>query len=121
MSPWRNPRVLSTLFVVFLCGATAGALTMKLSTTSRTRHGVSLLPYGPGATATLITRCKQELSLTPEQMKNLEVALDDYAKYMQMLDAQRDGLRADGKSQIMKMLNPEQRQKFETIMLDMKK
>jgi Spy/CpxP family protein refolding chaperone len=56
-----------------------------------------------------------ELNLTADQRRALKTILDDYARYHQDLQAQLDDWRATGKSQIMRILAPEQRARFEQL------
>lgn len=108
---WQNPRVLVILLLVFLSGAAVGALTMRVG--MRARH------YGNNPQATSIsydrlTRDK-ELNLSPEQCRQLKTILDDYARYHQDLQAQLDDWKATGKNQILRILNPGQRERFERL------
>ncbi len=67
-----------------------------------------------------IKRMRQELQLTPVQSEAIELALDDFTKYYQMLQAQMDEVRADGKDRIQNVLNPDQKKKFEQMVSDLK-
>ena len=111
---WRNPRILSTLLLVFLCGSLAGALVMRHSTQAR--------PEGPAAYWTkggkeiAIEHFVKELDLTPEQTRQIEMILDDFTIYYETLQAQIDEVRANGKQRILLMLNPEQQKRFEHML-----
>jgi hypothetical protein len=107
---WSNPKVLTTLLLVFLCGAATGALSVKLMM----RRAV------PRATLTkldnkkeLLARFEKELELTPTQVEKIEIVLDDFMKYMHDLQTQMDETRSFGKEQILKILNDEQKRRFE--------
>jgi hypothetical protein len=107
---WHNPRILSTLLAVFLCGAVAGAVTMRtyMMRTSRTTA------VGPTwDKAVYLESLKRELDLTPDQAKEIEAVLDDFMMFYQSLQSQMDDVRANGKARILQMLNEEQRKKFE--------
>ena len=67
-----------------------------------------------------IKRMRQELQLTPVQSEAIELALDDFTKYYQMLQAQMDEVRADGKDRIQNVLDPDQKKKFEQMVSDLK-
>ena len=67
-----------------------------------------------------IKRMRQELQLTPVQSEAIELALDDFTKYYQMLQAQMDEVRTDGKDRIQNVLNPDQKKKFEQMVSDLK-
>lgn len=107
---WQNPRILCILLLVFLCGATAGALAMRLGFTSSTRK---LGPaWSDGANAISIDRFRRELSLSSDQSRQMETILNDFMMYYQQVRDQLDSVRADGKSKILEILNDEQKQKF---------
>ncbi|MDX2151708.1 MAG: hypothetical protein SFV54_13300 [Bryobacteraceae bacterium] len=116
-SGWQNPRVLSTLLLVFLCGGLTGALVMRYGVTMAIK---GLGPYWKeGGKDRTLSKWKQELSLTPEQADQIEVVLDDFVMYYDALQAQMDGVKADGKARIMNILNEEQRRKFEKMVSEM--
>ena len=112
---WQNPRILALLLLIFLCGALAGALTMRSSLHTKLHHGG--VPYWKGDSPELFSydKLKTELNLTSEQSERLKTILDDFAKYHEDLEAQIEDMRATGKNRIVQMLTPEQRQKFERL------
>ncbi len=111
---WSNPRVLSTLLLIFLAGAASGALTMKLSAR---RTAVRTTPASLDKKVAL-ERFKTELNLDQNQVEKVEIVLDDFMKYVQDLQNQMDETRRYGKEQIVKILNEEQRTKFETLLTE---
>lgn len=111
---WRNPRILLTLSLIFLCGLTAGALAMRYGI-----HGMMHQPepyWQEGGKQLALERLTKELDLSPAQAKELETILDDFVMYVQTLQAQMDEVRADGKQRILRILNDAQRQKFEQML-----
>ena len=116
-APWQNPRILSTLMVVFLAGAATGALSMQLGLHERLHRNQ------PKASVqnreAILNQFKSELGLTQPQAEKLALVLDDYRQYYQSLQDQLDDLRATGKTRIMAILNDEQKQKFEKMMTDL--
>jgi Spy/CpxP family protein refolding chaperone len=114
---WRNWRVILTLLAVFLAGAAVGAWSM--------RYGIYHLPRGQGpywkegGKEISLQRFKRELDLTPEQAAQMESVLDDFVLYYQTLQTQMDEVRASGKERIVRILNPEQRKKFDRLMADL--
>ena len=56
---------------------------------------------------------------TARKTEKLALVLDDYRQYYQSLQDQLDDLRSTGKTRIMQILNPEQRDKFEKMMTDL--
>ena len=101
---WQNPRVLAILILVFLSGAAVGALTMRVGL--RRPRPVSALSY---------EKLTKELNLSSAQCEQLKTILDDYARYRQDLQAQLDDWQATGKNQILRILDPGQRARFEQM------
>jgi hypothetical protein len=112
---WQNPRILALLLLIFLCGALAGALSMRSSLHTKLHRGAA--PYWKNDSAQLFSydTLKTELNLTSEQSERLKTILDDFVKYHEDLETQIEDMRATGKNRIVQMLTPEQRQKFERL------
>jgi Spy/CpxP family protein refolding chaperone len=110
---WQNPRILTTLVLVFLTGALAGAIGMREGLHAELHRGVA---YWRGEKAEFSYRqLKTELDLTPEQSERLKTILDDFAKYHDDLEQQIEDVRATGRNRIVQMLTPEQRKRFEKL------
>jgi hypothetical protein len=58
---------------------------------------------------------KAELNLTPDQERVVTKVLDDYAKYYQNIEDERDDVAEHGKQRILDVLRPEQQKKFTKI------
>jgi|SRR5579862_5434283 len=116
-APWQNPRIVSTLMVVFLAGAATGALSMQLGLHDKL-HRAAPRPSAQNRDA-ILSQFKTELGLTQPQAEKLALVLDDYRQYYQSLQDQLDDLRATGKTRIMAILNDDQKQKFEKMMTDL--
>lgn len=114
---WSNPRVLGTLLLVFLSGLAAGALTMKLYAR---RAAVARAGIATSDKKVLLERFKHELELDQAQSEKIEIVLDDFMKYVHDLQNQMDETRRHGKEQILRILNEEQRKKFEKSMAELK-
>lgn len=115
---WRNPRVLATLLLIFLGGAAAGALTMRVG--ARPAASKSSGPYWKESGREIaLQRFKKELNLTDVQTQQMETILDDFVMYVQTLQAQMDEVRASGKERILRCLKPEQRLKFEKMISEL--
>jgi Spy/CpxP family protein refolding chaperone len=112
---WQNPRILTLLLLIFLCGALAGALTMRSSLRGKPHPGSP--PYWKDSGAQLFSydKLKKNLNLTAEQSERLKTILDDFVKYHEDLETQIEDMRATGKNRIVQMLTPEQRTKFERL------
>jgi Spy/CpxP family protein refolding chaperone len=110
---WQNPRILTTLVLVFLAGALAGAIGMQEGLHAQLHRGAA---YWRGDKAEFsYQRLKTDLNLTPEQAERLKTILDDFAKYHEDLEAQIEDVRATGRTKIVQILTPEQRKRFEKL------
>ncbi len=108
---WQNPRIFSTLLLVFLAGAAVGALVMRIGLHEALHRSHSSINEAALSYNRLVT----DLDLTPDQCKQLKTILDDYTRYHEDLEAQLDDWRATGHNQILKILNTKQRARFEKI------
>jgi Spy/CpxP family protein refolding chaperone len=115
---WQNPRVLGTLFLVFVAGAACGALWMRLGLHEELHRAVAAASHDTDRDAVL-QKFKTELDLSSAQSEQIAMVLDDYRQYYQSLEDQLNDLRDTGKSRIMEILNPDQRQKFQKMMNDL--
>ena len=124
-NPWQNPKVLTTLLLVFASGAIAGALTMRLGLYVRSTAAAPR-PQAQALSAdnvqVFLQRYRDELNLTPDQTAKVRAVLNDYLMYFKTLDEQLeeirlqlDDVRATGKSRIVEILTPEQQKKFEKM------
>jgi Spy/CpxP family protein refolding chaperone len=110
---WQNPRILTTLILVFLTGAMAGAIGMRAGLHEQLHRSAA---YWRGEKADFsYDELRKELHLTPEQSERLKTILDDFAKYHQDLEAQIEDVRATGRNRIVQILTPEQRRRFEQL------
>jgi len=113
---WQNPRVLAILLVVFLCGAVAGAVVMRAGLYYRLHRSAAFKNESFNNESVLsYSNLTKELNLTPTQRQQLKTILDDYARYHQDLQAQWDDWKATGKNQILRILDPDQRARFEEL------
>jgi hypothetical protein len=118
-APWQNFRVISTLTLVFLAGAASGALWMQLGLHERLHRVVSNASPVSTTQDSLLERFNTELGLSQDQSHKIAAVLADYSQYYQSLQDQLDDVRATGRTQIMQILNPDQRERFEKIMNDL--
>jgi hypothetical protein len=117
-APWQNPRILFTLLLVFLAGASTGALSMRMGLHEKL-HRVGSVPSRESARVALLQKFQTELDLSGQQTEKLALVLDDYTQYYESLQEQLDDLRATGKTRILQILNPDQRAKFQKVMTDL--
>lgn len=108
---WQNPRIFSTLLLVFLAGATAGAVSMKFGL-----HDILHRSAAPASKEAVLQKFRTDLNLTPAQTGKISLVLDDYRQYYQSLQDQLDDIRATGKMRILQELDPAQRDKFQKMM-----
>jgi Spy/CpxP family protein refolding chaperone len=111
---WQNPRILTTLVMVFLCGALAGAITMRSGLHDKL-HRSAAAYWKDGQSEFSYDRLKRELNLTSDQAERLKTILDDFVKYHEDLQNQIEDVRATGRNRILQMLTPEQRRRFEQL------
>jgi len=111
---WQNPRILVLLLLVFICGALAGALTMRTGLHDKMHRGTS---YWRDDKTQFFSydKLRKDLDLTAEHSQRLKTILDDFAKYHEDLETQMEDVRATGKNRIVNMLTPAQRQRFEQL------
>ncbi len=119
-----NQRIVLTLTGVFLAGIGTGMLGMRYGLHDQI-HRIAEKPASTAASQdAVLARFKTELDLNPEQAQKLAAVLADYQHYYQAvqdqieemrLRDQIDDLRATGKSKILEILNPNQREKFEKM------
>ena len=117
-APWQNPRVVSTLVLVFLAGASVGAFAMRFGLHDKLHRTVSAASREPSREAVL-QNFKTKLDLTSEQAEQIARVLEDYRQYYESLQEQLDDLRSTGRMRILQVLAPEQREKFEKMMTDL--
>ena len=116
--PWQNPRILITLLLVFLAGASTGALSMRMGLHDKL-HRSSAVASRESGRAALLQKFQTELNLSGQQTAKLALVLDDYSQYYESLQEQLDDLRATGKTRILQILDPDQRAKFQKVMTDL--
>jgi hypothetical protein len=111
-----NPRIVSTLLLVFLAGAATGMLGMRYGLHDRLHRVAASSPPRESSREAVLQDFKTKLELSPEQTDQLAVVLEDYRHYYESLQDQLDDLRSTGKSRILQILQPGQRDKFEKMM-----
>lgn len=115
---WQNPRILTTLLLVFLAGATTGAVSMKfgLHDVLHGSRAVAARSSAPDNKDAVLQKFRTDLNLTPAQADKISLVLDDYRHYYQSVQDQLDDIRATGKMRILQELDPSQREKFQKMM-----
>ena len=105
------------ILLIFLCGLVSGALGMKLWSGKDRQTQVAQADSTPAISRTqrLVERFTRELELTPKQVQQLTMILDELRQ--EYRDAE-DGTRATGRNRIRQILTAEQRAKYEEIITD---
>jgi hypothetical protein len=122
---WQNPRIFFPLSMVFLAGAASGALMMhfglheKLHRIAVNNPTVSAQIHPIPGGETVLQRFNSELGLSPDQSQRIAGILQDYTQYYQSLQDQLDDVRATGRSQILQILKPDQKEKFDKLMSEL--
>ncbi len=109
---WTNPRVLAILAVIFLCGAACGSVVTRTLLHSRIEARVSHQRTIEAARSYGLERLRSELNLSPAQEQRITKLLDDYGKYYQNIEDEREDVAEHGRRHILDLLTPEQRKRF---------
>jgi Spy/CpxP family protein refolding chaperone len=110
-----NPRIASTLLLVFLAGAAVGMLGMKYGLHDRLHRVAAAAPARESSHDAMLQDFKTKLDLSSEQTDQISVVLQDYSHYYESLQDQLDDLRSTGLSRILQILQPGQREKFQKM------
>ena len=110
---WHHPRIVSLLLLVFLCGVVAGVLTVRVTGVGAAPASIS--NWNTGTREMTLGWFKSELKISPDQAREIETVLDDYVMFYQNLQGQMDDFRSEGHQRILRVLTPEQREKFEQM------
>jgi len=100
---WSNPKVLTIFVLIFVCGIAFGAAGTRAFFHTRTT---------PQASTTKFEYLSEQLQLSADQKQVVMQVLDDYAKYYENLEEDRENVAEHGKRQILKVLRPDQQKRF---------
>ena len=114
-----NPRIASTLLLVFLAGAAAGMLGMRYGLHARLHPVAAASAPRESSRNAVLQDFKTKLDLSAEQTDQIAVVLEDFSHYYESLQDQLDDLRSTGHSRIVQILQPGQREKFEKMMTEL--
>lgn len=105
-------KAVGILAVVFVAGLATGILGTRTYD-----HHVAEAPPNPleQQTSVAMERLSRDLSLNDEQAEKVRSILDDYIMFEADLLAQVRTLQQQGRQEILQVLDPEQREKFETM------
>ena len=97
-----------TLTLVFFSGAITGAVAYNFGA-RKMMAGKSAPFWTEAGKERSLERWKRELNLRPEQTKEIEMILDDFTMYYR-------SVMSDGRSKILRILDDQQKQKFQKLM-----
>lgn len=102
-----NPKLACSLVLglVFLVGATAGALLMDLRIQSHRGPAFDT----PAGKIAYMERVQKELNLTPAQSEQMQSVLNDFWQYYRTV-------LSDSKQRVEQLLDEEQKRKFEKLL-----
>ena len=108
---WQGSRLacVMTITLVFLTGAIAGAVAMNFGGHKWIHRSPTPAFWTEGGKEVWLQRWKRELNLTPEQTQEMKLILDDFGLYYR-------NVLGDGKARILRILNDEQKRKFDTLL-----
>jgi hypothetical protein len=115
---WANRKVLTVLAVIFLCGVACGSAVTRNYLHSKIFMRTQYVGLD-AAQRVGLNRLKAELNLTADQERVVTKVLDDYAKYYQNIEDEREDVAEHGKQRILDILTPEQRKKFSELFGEM--
>lgn len=112
---WSNPKVLTIFGVIFLCGLAAGAVITRAYLHARMPVAVQQERTIEAAQRFGLERLKTTLNLTSTQQSTITEVLDDYSKYYQNIEDQREDVAEHGKQRILDVLDEGQKARFKEI------
>lgn len=110
---WSNPKVLAILGVIFLCGAAFGSVVMRAYLHSQPAQQQLAIE---AARRVGLQKLKLELGLSPQQEQTVMTVLDEYGKYYQNIEDDREDVAEHGKRRILAVLNDRQKKRFNEIL-----
>ena len=112
---WSNPRVLGILAVIFVCGAMCGAVVTHAVLHARMAVRAPQQRTMDAARTFGLKRLRVELNLSPDQEAKITKLLDDYGKYYQNIEDEREDVAEHGRRHILDVLTPEQQKRFNAM------
>jgi hypothetical protein len=121
---WSNPKVLLIFAFIFLCGTSFGAVVMR-EYVHRHLHPAVLVETPPvkssaanmdAASKLGLLQLEKELNLSGSQKETVMAVLDEYGKFYQNIEDQRQDVARHGERRILDCLDDTQKQKFEKML-----
>jgi hypothetical protein len=107
---WSNPKILTIFVLIFVCGAAFGAAGAREFLHWRMDHFTTVA--SAATPMSTLDELSLQLHLTPDQRQVVMQVLDEYAKYYENLETDRQNVAEHGKRQILAALKPEQQKLF---------
>ena len=95
--------------LVFLAGVVAGAVGMSVGGHEWLHRSVPF--WTEGGKEVSLQRWQKELDLTPDQLQEMRLILDDFGMYYR-------NVLSDGKARILRILNEDQKRKFDKLLAE---
>jgi hypothetical protein len=110
--------VLSTLALVFLCGSVVGAAAARTYLHARLAPAVvTRTPAIETARSLGLASLKARLNLSPEQVQVVTKILDDYGKFYQNIEDEREDVAEYGRKRLLETLSADQREEFNRMIV----
>lgn len=110
-------RLVAIVALIFVSGAVAGGLTMHLADHRLLKP--QLLTMDQAEKELAVQHFSQELDLNQEQAKAMEAILDQFIMEQANLMQQMQHSRSTGHEQILRILNEDQRRRFQKVLSDL--
>jgi Spy/CpxP family protein refolding chaperone len=95
-----------------LCGSVLGAAAARIYLHSRMPAQVHAVPAIEQARHVGLANLKKKLNLTPAQEQVVTKILDDYGKFYQNIEDEREDVAEYGRKRLLETLTPEQQERF---------
>ena len=116
MMPPERKRATLYILLIFFCGVLAGAVATNLWMNWGPRSVSARADSQPWSSQHIVERFTRDLSLSPEQAKQLNQILDETHKVYREHESQIEAIRQQGRARIREILNDEQKAKYEQIL-----
>lgn len=114
--PTERKRATLYIVLIFLCGALAGTAATNVWINGWPWNASAKADAPPYSTQHRVDKFTRELSLTPEQAKQLNQILDETHSMYRELEEQQEAIRLKGRARIREILTPEQKPKYEQLL-----
>ncbi len=121
---WSNPKVLVIFAFIFLCGTSFGAVVMRAYVHRHMQPAVVVeAPPVKNSAANMdaasklgLSQLEKELNLSGSQKETVMAVLDEYGKFYQNIEDQRQDVARHGERRILDCLDDTQKQQFQKML-----